>query len=312
MIEIKQVTKTYADGDALANLTLTIDGGELFVLVGPSGSGKTTLLRSINRLVVPTSGQVFVDGVDVATVDLQDLRRHTGYVLQSGALFPNMTVEQNAQIQMEALGWAPAKMHDRICQLMHRVDLDPEVFLDRKPSELSGGEAQRVGIVRALAPNPKLVLMDEPFSALDPLSRRQLQSLVRELHRELETTFVFVTHDMREALQLADHLAVIHSGRLQQVGTPADIMAKPANDFVRNFFDDEIARSRYMQQVAASGLGKVAVGDETVTLDGRDTIFDWAAAVQTQPDVVVRVGKTRLVAADLITYMARMTGGDQQ
>lgn len=169
-----------------------------------------------------------------------------------------------------------------------------------------------MGIVRALAPNPKLVLMDEPFSALDPLSRRQLQSLVRELHRELETTFVFVTHDMREALQLADHLAVIHSGRLQQVGTPADIMAKPANDFVRNFFDDEIARSRYMQQVAASGLGKVAVGDETVTLDGRDTIFDWAAAVQTQPDVVVRVGKTRLVAADLITYMARMTGGDQQ
>lgn len=312
MIEIKQVTKTYADGDALANLTLTIDDGELFVLVGPSGSGKTTLLRSINRLVVPTSGQVFVDGVDVATVDLQDLRRHTGYVLQSGALFPNMTVEQNAQIQMEALGWAPAKMHDRICQLMHRVDLDPEVFLDRKPSELSGGEAQRVGIVRALAPNPKLVLMDEPFSALDPLSRRQLQSLVRELHLELETTFVFVTHDMREALQLADHLAVIHSGRLQQVGTPADIMAKPANDFVRNFFDDEIARSRYMQQVVASGLGKVAVGDETVTLDGRDTIFDWAAAVQTQPDVVVRVGKTRLVAADLITYMARMTGGDQQ
>ncbi|WKF85352.1 ATP-binding cassette domain-containing protein [Lacticaseibacillus pantheris] len=312
MIEIKQVTKTYADGDALANLTLTIDDGELFVLVGPSGSGKTTLLRSINRLVVPTSGQVFVDGVDVATVDLQDLRRHTGYVLQSGALFPNMTVEQNAQIQMEALGWAPAKMHDRIRQLMHRVDLDPEVFLDRKPSELSGGEAQRVGIVRALAPNPKLVLMDEPFSALDPLSRRQLQSLVRELHRELETTFVFVTHDMREALQLADHLAVIHSGRLQQVGTPADIMAKPANDFVRNFFDDEIARSRYMQQVVASGLGKVAVGDETVTLDGRDTIFDWAAAVQTQPDVVVRVGKTRLVAADLITYMARMTGGDQQ
>lgn len=143
MIEIKQVTKTYADGDALANLTLTIDDGELFVLVGPSGSGKTTLLRSINRLVVPTSGQVFVDGVDVATVDLQDLRRHTGYVLQSGALFPNMTVEQNAQIQMEALGWAPAKMHDRIRQLMHRVDLDPEVFLDRKPSELSGGEAQR-------------------------------------------------------------------------------------------------------------------------------------------------------------------------
>lgn len=312
MIEIKQVTKTYADGDALANLTLTIDDGELFVLVGPSGSGKTTLLRSINRLVVPTSGQVFVDGVDVATVDLQDLRRHTGYVLQSGALFPNMTVEQNAQIQMEALGWEPAKMHDRICKLMQRVDLDPEVFLDRKPSELSGGEAQRVGIVRALAPNPKLVLMDEPFSALDPLSRRQLQSLVRELHRELETTFVFVTHDMREALQLADHLAVIHSGRLQQVGTPADIMAKPANDFVRNFFDDEIARSRYMQQVVASGLGKVAVGDETMTLDGRDTIFDWAAAVQSQPDVVVRVGNTRLVASDLITYMAGMTGGDQQ
>lgn len=307
MIHFEKVTKTYANEDALHNLDLSISTGELFVLVGPSGSGKTTLLKMINRLVVPTSGKVTIDDENVADMNLEELRRHTGYVLQAGALFPNMTVEQNAAIQLEALGWPESKRHARIFELLKRVDLAPELFLQRKPSELSGGEAQRVGIVRALASNPNLVLMDEPFSALDPLSKRQLQALVLELHRELKTTFVFVTHDMREAIRLADRLAVIHNGELQQLGKPADILADPANEFVRDFFDDPVARQRFLKQVIDSGFGRsIRVDDQYVALKGSDTIFQWAALVQQTAPQNIRVGNRLLEPVDLIDYMATL------
>ncbi|MFD0897421.1 ABC transporter ATP-binding protein [Loigolactobacillus binensis] len=307
MIRFEKVTKTYANEDALHNLDLSISAGELFVLVGPSGSGKTTLLKMINRLVVPTSGKVTIDDENVADMNLEELRRHTGYVLQAGALFPNMTVEQNAAIQLEALGWPEPKRHARILELLKRVDLAPELFLQRKPSELSGGEAQRVGIVRALASNPNLVLMDEPFSALDPLSKRQLQALVLELHRELKTTFVFVTHDMREAIRLADRLAVIHNGELQQLGKPADILADPANEFVRDFFDDPVARQRFLKQVIDSGFGRsISVDDQYVALKGSDTIFQWAALVQQTATQNIRVGNRLLEPVDLIDYMATL------
>lgn len=161
MIEFSHVTKQYPDLVALKDLNLTINDGELFVLVGPSGSGKTTLLKMINRLVVPTAGSVKIDHQDVSQTNIRLLRRGIGYVLQTGALFPNMTVAENAAIQLDNLGWDPQKKHDRIVDLMNRVNLDPDVFLVKMPSELSGGEAQRVGIVRALAGRPKLVLMDE-------------------------------------------------------------------------------------------------------------------------------------------------------
>ncbi|MFD1464747.1 ATP-binding cassette domain-containing protein [Lapidilactobacillus mulanensis] len=318
MIEFKNVTKTYETEDALKELTLTINDGELFVLVGPSGSGKTTLLKMINRLAVPTSGEVSIDGQNVAEMDLENLRRHTGYVLQTGALFPNMTVEQNAGIQLEALGWEATKRHQRIVELMKRVDLDPELFLKRLPSELSGGESQRIGIVRALASNPKLILMDEPFSALDPLSKRQLQELILHLHAELATTFVFVTHDMREAIRLADRLAVIHNGELQQLGSAKEILSAPANDFVREFFDDDSIRRQFMQTVVAAGLGQpitlvktdrlatdVIVSGDVVKMAASDTIFSWAALVKQHPQQVVQVEETLLKPADLIAYLAQ-------
>lgn len=236
MIEFTNVSKKFDGQFALKDLNLTIDDGELFVLVGPSGSGKTTLLKTINRLVVPTSGIVKIDGQNVADSHLQKLRRHIGYVLQTGALFPNMTIEQNASIQLDNLGWGVQEKHARIVELMTKVNLDPDQFLNRMPSELSGGEAQRVGIVRALAARPKLVLMDEPFSALDPVSRRQLQKIILNLHKQIDTTIVFVTHDMHEAFLLADRLAVIHNGVLLQEGEPNYLMANPANEFVKRFF----------------------------------------------------------------------------
>nr|WP_241864966.1 ABC transporter ATP-binding protein [Lacticaseibacillus kribbianus] len=286
-------------------IDLCVASGELFVLVGPSGSGKTTLLKTVNRLVVPTSGQVLIDGVDVATGDLQTLRRHIGYVLQSSALFPNMTVMQNASVQLEALGWPKARIRPRIEALLRLVDLEPTLYAERRPAELSGGEAQRVGIVRALAADPKLMLMDEPFSALDPVSRRQLQALILKLHRELDTTILFVTHDMQEALHLADRMAVLHDGVLQQVGQPQAVIAEPANAFVADFFKDVIAGQRTLAQVLAAGFGRptTAAGKP---LPATTSIYAWANALAAEPRLAVQVGQTQLDATDLIGYLASL------
>ncbi|MFC6253689.1 ABC transporter ATP-binding protein [Secundilactobacillus hailunensis] len=312
MIELLNVNKEYQDQHALDHLSLTINDGELFVLVGPSGSGKTTLLKTINRLVVPTSGQVKIDGKDVATVNLQQLRRRIGYVLQTGALFPNMTVAENASVQLDNLKWPAEKKHKRIAELMTEVGLDPDHFLSRMPSELSGGEAQRVGIVRALAAKPSLVLMDESFSALDPVSRRQLQQIVINLHRDLDSTIVFVTHDMHEALRLADRIAVVYNGKLQQVGTPTEILTEPANAFVSNFFADEQQANQLLGQVLAAGFGRPAKAHEpgTKMVKGQ-SIFEWATALQESQIDQVIVGDTVLSDHDLIDYLASLeTEGD--
>ncbi|WP_367333850.1 ATP-binding cassette domain-containing protein [Lentilactobacillus sp.] len=310
MIEFSHVTKTFDGQDALKDLNLTIHDGELFVLVGPSGSGKTTLLKTVNRLVVPTSGSVKIDGQDVADSHLQKLRRHIGYVLQTGALFPNMTIEQNASIQLDNLGWDPAKKHQRIVELMTKVNLDPDQFLSRMPNELSGGEAQRVGIVRALAGRPKLVLMDEPFSALDPVSRRQLQKIILNLHKQIDTTIVFVTHDMHEAFLLADRLAVIHNGVLLQVGEPDYMMANPADAFVKRFFDVDVSGHRLLKQVVDSGLGRPkADGDAVIKLQNSQTVYEWAGLLERIPGQLVEVDGQVLSQGDLISFVADLGKG---
>lgn len=310
MIEFKAITKAYLDETALQSVDLRVESRELFVLVGPSGSGKTTLLKTVNRLVVPTSGQVLIDGVDVADGDLQTLRQHIGYVLQSSALFPNMSVMQNAAVQLEALKWDKAKIRPRIEKLLRLVDLDPALYANRKPAELSGGEAQRVGIVRALASDPKLMLMDEPFSALDPVSKRQLQSLILKLHNELDTTIIFVTHDMQEALRLADHMAVLHNGQLQQVGEPKAVIAHPANAFVADFFKDVIAEQRTLAQVVATGLGQPVSSDSAKKLPDTTSIYAWAALLQKNPQLIVQVNATQLTNNDLIAYLATLQKED--
>lgn len=236
MIEYRNVGMKFGTRVILENLSLTIKDHELFVLVGPSGSGKTTLIRMINRLTIPTSGQIYIDGQSVNEVDLPTLRLSMGYVLQTSSLFPNLTVGENITIQLEQKKVSLLERLQRATELLGAVGLTASDFIDRYPAELSGGQQQRVAIARALATKPQLILMDESFSALDPVLRSQMQALLLKLHDQYQMTILFVTHDMKEALRLGDRIGVINEGHLLQVGTPTEIINYPATPFVTNFF----------------------------------------------------------------------------
>jgi osmoprotectant transport system ATP-binding protein len=231
-IELRSLTRRYAERVAVEDLSLSIETGELLVLVGGSGCGKTTTLRLVNRLIEPTSGSVWIDGVDTRSEPAPQLRRRIGYCFQQVGLFPHMTVAENVAITPTLLGWSAAQIAARVDELLARVALDPAAYRDRRPHALSGGEAQRVGLARALAARPLLMLLDEPFGALDPLTRENLQQAFASIRRELGLTAIFVTHDMAEALLLGDRIAVLHGGRLVQLGTPAELLRAPANDRV--------------------------------------------------------------------------------
>lgn len=237
-ITFKNVTKKYGDKAVLSDINLSIESHEFFVLAGSSGGGKTTLLKMVNRLIEPNKGQVLIDDQDIQTINLRDLRLQIGYVLQQIALFPNMTVLENIGIIPTMKGWSKRETRERVLELLPLVGLDAEKYLNRYPHELSGGEAQRIGILRAIACKPKIILMDEPFSALDPISRKQLQELVKDLQKTLKITTVFVTHDMSEGMAMADRIAILKDGELQQVGRPQEILNAPANTFVADFFTD--------------------------------------------------------------------------
>ena len=239
MISLKNLTKRF-DPNAdpvVADLSLQIEDGQILILLGSSGCGKTTTLKMINRLIKPTGGQVLVDGTDVSDQNLLDLRRSIGYVFQNIGLFPHMSVLENAAIVPRLLGWAPARRRKRAEELLEMVGLDPSAYADRLPAQLSGGQQQRVGMARALAADPKHLLMDEPFGALDAIRRDQLQQEVLELQRDLHKTIVFVTHDLFEALRLGDRIAVMHAGRLEQVAAAKELLESPATDYVENLFD---------------------------------------------------------------------------
>lgn len=237
MIEVKGVAKEFAGQVVLEAIDLQIADNEFFVLVGPSGSGKTTLLKLLNRLEDPDGGQILIDGQDTQAMDLRDLRLEMGYVLQKIALFPNLTVLENIELIPEMKGMAKDARRQKARDWLDRVGMAADVYADRYPRELSGGEQQRVGILRALIGEPKVLLMDEPFSALDPITRRQLQDEMRDLQEKLDLTIVFVTHQMSEALYLGGRICIIKDGRVQQVDTPEGIQAQPANDFVAEFFE---------------------------------------------------------------------------
>ena len=236
MIKYDHVAKTYTDIPVLKDVSFEINRGDLFVLVGPSGSGKTTLLKMFNRLTVPTDGDVYYQGKKIKDYDLQQLRLKTGYVLQESSLFPNLNIQDNIAIQLEQQGVDKEQRHHRAQELLRAVEMDPQIYAHRMPNELSGGEQQRVGIIRALAAKPKVILMDEPFSALDPVVRHQLQDLVLKLQKQTHTTIIFVTHDMQESLRLGTKIAVLKDGILQQVGKPQEIINRPATEFVKEFF----------------------------------------------------------------------------
>lgn len=239
MIDFSHVSQQYGERVVLSDITLHIKRGEFFVLVGPSGSGKTTLLKMLNRLITPTAGNILRNGVAIDTINLRQLRLETGYVLQQIALFPNLTVAENIELIPEMKGWDAKRRREASDTLLQKVGLAPSKYRHRYPSELSGGEQQRIGILRAIITNPELLLMDEPFSALDPISRRQLQDLTKSLQKELGMTLVFVTHDMKEAMRLADRICIINQGKIVQVDSPQAIKKAPKNAFVAQLFETE-------------------------------------------------------------------------
>ncbi|HXP00662.1 MAG TPA: ABC transporter ATP-binding protein [Luteibacter sp.] len=244
MIEFEHVHKRFGEHVVIDDLSLRVDDGEFFVLVGPSGSGKSTLLRTVNRLVHIDAGTVRVNGEDVATRDIETLRRGIGYAIQSVGLFPHRTVAENIATVPRLLRWPEADIRARVDELIALLRLDEPGIADRYPDTLSGGQQQRVGVARALAARPRIVLMDEPFGALDPLTRESLQASLKAIQRDTGTTILFVTHDMDEAFGLGDRVGLMLDGTLVQVGTPLELLRQPADERVRDFVGGTRARLR--------------------------------------------------------------------
>lgn len=238
LIRLENVSKSYggsADA-AVRNLTLEVEQGEVLVLVGPSGCGKSTTLRLINRLIEPTSGRIILNGEDVTRVDPSELRRKIGYVIQQVGLFPHRTIAENIATVPKLLGWDKTRIAERVDELLELVSMDPATYRDRYPKELSGGQAQRIGVARALAADPDVLLMDEPFGAIDPITRDRLQNEFLRLQQELKKTIVFVTHDIDEAIKMGNRIAILREGsEIAQLDTPEAILAHPADEFVESF-----------------------------------------------------------------------------
>ena len=239
MIQVEHLEKRYGDSVAVQDLNLTFPEGQLTALLGPSGCGKTTTLRMINRLIEPTGGRILLGGQDTRILKPEALRRSIGYVIQQIGLFPHLSVAQNVATVPDLLGRDRRATAQRVDELLDLVGLDPAVYRGKRPAELSGGQAQRVGVARALAADPPVLLMDEPFGALDPLARDRLQDAFRDIQRRLGKTVVMVTHDIDEALRLGDRVALMRAGRLEQFGTPDDLIHRPASEFVRDFLGED-------------------------------------------------------------------------
>jgi osmoprotectant transport system ATP-binding protein len=253
MIELRNLTRHYGEIVAVEDVSLTVNDNELLVLLGSSGSGKTTTLQMINRLVEPTAGQVLLDGEDVSTVADHELRRRIGYCFQQIGLFPHMTVAQNVGITPRLLGWDTTRIRKRVDEMLDVVELEPTLYSERYPAELSGGEQQRVGVARALAAAPRVMLFDEPFGAVDPLTRDRLQVSLQRIRNEIGVTAVFVTHDMVEALLLADRVAVMHRGRLVQIGTPSQLVKHPADEYVEQLMSTPKRQADVVERLLHEG-----------------------------------------------------------
>jgi osmoprotectant transport system ATP-binding protein len=250
MIEVQGLTKTFGEVTAVRDVSFSLAAGELLVLVGGSGSGKTTTLKMINRLIEPTSGSVLIDGQDVGSLAGNELRRRIGYVFQRVGLFPHMTVAENVAVPLSLRGWAPDRSRRRVEEVLALLELPPSLG-SRWPGELSGGQQQRVGVARALAPESKFMLLDEPFGALDPLTRDRLQQTFQVIRKRLALTAILVTHDMVEALLLGDRIAVLNGGHLVQIGTPRELISAPASDYVANLLATPRRQARALDGLLA-------------------------------------------------------------
>jgi osmoprotectant transport system ATP-binding protein len=246
MIELQRLTKIYPGSEhpAVDGVTLTVPDGEICIFIGPSGCGKTTMMRMINRLLPLTSGKILLGGKDVYSMDEIQLRRGIGYVIQQIGLFPNMTVRDNIAVVPKLLGWDKKKIDDKVDELLNLVNLNPAMFRFRYPRELSGGQAQRIGVARGMAVDPPYMLMDEPFGAIDPINRAELQDEFLKIQERLRKTIIFVTHDIDEAIKMGDMICLLRDGRLEQFGTPEDLLIRPSNRFVKDFVGADRALKR--------------------------------------------------------------------
>jgi osmoprotectant transport system ATP-binding protein len=271
-IEFRDVSKSFDSGaPAVDRLSFVVEEGTTMVLVGPSGCGKTTSLKMINRLIDPTSGEILVRGRSIAAIPLLELRRSLGYVIQYIGLFPHMTVAENVAVVPKLLRWPKAKIEARVDELLDLVGLPPGEYRNRRPRALSGGQQQRVGVARALAADPPILLMDEPFGALDPITRVRLQDELVQIQRKLHKTIVIVTHDMDEAVRLGDRIAVLQAGRLVQLGSPASLLAAPVNAFVA----DLLGRDRLLKLLRTTPV-RTVMTRERAALDG-PKIGEWSS-----------------------------------
>lgn len=267
MITLTHLTKRYegTNSAVVDCIDLEVGPGEICVLLGPSGCGKTTTLKMINRLVQPSSGKIFINGKDTEAFDVVELRRNIGYVIQQIGLFPNMTVEENLCVVPHLLGWEKSRAQRRAAELLEIVALDPGIYLKRYPKDLSGGQQQRVGVARALATDPPVMLMDEPFGAIDPINRSLIQDEFLRIQRQVRKTIVFVSHDIDEAVKMADKIAIFRAGRIEQVDTPDNILARPVNEFVADFVGSDRALKRlrlmHADQVLSGSGCSVRVGE---------------------------------------------------
>ncbi len=258
MIRLEHLVKRYGDTLAVDDFSLEVAEGEVCVLIGPSGCGKTTTLRMINRLIQPTSGKIFIDAKDITMVKPERLRQAIGYAIQNVGLFPHMTVAANISVVPELLHWQKGRIARRVGEMLTLVGLDPAEYSRKYPGQLSGGQAQRVGVARALAAAPPILLMDEPFGAVDPLTRERLQAQFVRIQKELKKTIILVTHDLNEAIRLADRIVIMESGRLVQYDTPEAILSKPANKFVHDFVGVDRALKRLLRIGVASFIKPAA------------------------------------------------------
>ncbi|GAB3478594.1 ABC transporter ATP-binding protein [Nocardiopsis coralliicola] len=279
MIRLENLTKTYPGQDrpAIDRLSLDIPEGEIVVFVGPSGCGKTTLMKLVNRLIEPTSGTILIGGRDVTRVDPDALRRGIGYAIQQTGLFPHRTVAQNIATVPKLLGWDAARTAARVDELLTMVGLDPDTYRNRYPKQLSGGQQQRVGVARALATDPPVMLMDEPFGAIDPLTREALQNEFLRIQQTIRKTIVFVTHDIDEAVKLGDRIAIFNTdGGIAQYDTPEAILSDPADDYVADF----IGAGAFVKRLTLTRLGDAAVRTDWPTVDAAAGRDDRSAALR--------------------------------
>ncbi|MFC4611847.1 ABC transporter ATP-binding protein [Streptomyces maoxianensis] len=310
MIRFEHVTKQYPDGTtAVDDLSFEVAEGELVTLVGPSGCGKTTTMKMVNRLIEPSSGRIFLDGADISDIDPVQLRRRIGYVIQQVGLFPHKTVLENTATVPHLLGWQRRKGRERAAELLDLVGLDPKTYGDRYPEQLSGGQRQRVGVARALAADPPVLLMDEPFGAVDPVVREHLQNEFLRLQSQVNKTVLFVTHDLEEAVRLGDRIAVYGHGRIEQFDAPTAVLGAPATAYVADFVGADRGLKRLSVTPVEEGdldqppvvhlddrLPRELGSRWAVVLDGEDNLHGWISAEQARKPGSVREHARRMEA----------------